>query len=343
MPFEGPYPVWLAVRNDGPDTIRIVALESDDHFNPTFEEPAGWEIRKRFMNSVDGILAPPPICTLANGAETRRVVYLHDLFSDMTEGTSELQVSLRVWIKNGDDVNGVRLKTTVTVQLVRQGQDALARRIREVATRIWGADGQSRDEKPLASILSLSHPDLVPFYRDLLRAGFLYRFRDRVVKGFVELAEKYGTRQMVVDYLRTSGVQGDQLIFEHWRQKGIAPTHEQTEQLLDANNPWVKLTAVEYLTEPGKYPGFTASIEQEIRNLIGRAKSIGLNPMAERNTSPMHETCEPRRTLSEQKEEQSRPWPTWAIFTAGGCGLVLGLIVGLLAGKPSRHCGQERN
>jgi hypothetical protein len=111
-----PIVIEIKVTYEGDKKVEVLSLDGN-FLDLAISTPKGWEpkAKKDTLGSFNGRI---PVATLAHGQPMSRIVDLHDFFTKITPGKTELSFTLNVWPERGEAKKPVVLTRTFTLDIV---------------------------------------------------------------------------------------------------------------------------------------------------------------------------------------------------------------------------------
>lgn len=269
VPFEGPIALDLTVTYEGTDEITILV---DQFIEVEFEPPPGWTLKERStLRNLDGWL---PTMTLTTGQSFSLVIYLHNYFSSIAAGKTQLPVTVKIWREAEDSKEPIVLREVCELNVSEADPARFAERIADLQRQITSEQSAEKREALYQSIASLSHSDLIPIFVDSLLDPAMLMFHSTARRRLVELAETYDNRQLLINYLANHGGRYDGEFFSLWDQKQVRLSDEEVARLCESSSVWTRLFCLEHYQQQYNRKGLIDSLETELGELTERVRKL---------------------------------------------------------------------
>jgi hypothetical protein len=267
--LEGPIPLSLMITYQGKGEIEIL---SDQFIDIEFEPPPGWTLKEKpKLRFLEGRL---PTVTLAQGQSLSQQLYLHDYFSSITPGPTQLRITVTLHLHTEATSEPVVLQDVCAFEVMPPDPEGFQHRIEEIHRQILSEQSAEKRLELYKSLASLSHPDLIAIFLEALLDPAMLVFHRTARGRLVELAERYGQRDRIIKYLASHGSRYDGEFFRLWQQKQIRLSDEEILRLCESSSLWTRLFCLEHFEHQYNRKGLIESLKAELQELSERVRNL---------------------------------------------------------------------
>lgn len=242
-PALGPIPLKLTLKNAGQQTVKITPLTSGLEELSVYG-PKSWVRREEQLTILTGVY---PQVRIEAGESVSRMLYLHEFFEEIHPGKAEVKIVLKI----RPEKKVVTLRDTVSLTITDDDSRSFSRRLKRIEQRIAAEEDISDRLKLYESILHLSHSEVMPLLLRGLRNPDVHssEFRWAAINRLIDICERTGEWNRVVEYLSVHGERLDRQFFAYWKEERVKLSSKQLHSLNSATNCWIRLYAA---TLPGQ-------------------------------------------------------------------------------------------
>ena len=156
-----------------------------------------------------------------------------------------------------------------------EDEAAFGARIKEIAGEMASEPDAGKRYERYRSLVSLSHPHLIPVFVGSLADPKMGRFHWTARKCLVSLCEREKDWSPIVDYLATRGRAGDAgYFFDHWLRAGVELSCREREKLHRAPCPWVQLYVLKFCERHERINVRLDCLENELNRFSDAVKRL---------------------------------------------------------------------